>query len=314
MSNLVVALDAEEIRDALAHVSSAYSLGKNSKSGALVVLESSLDQDCSVALQGRQHSSDGSWIDIESCTVTAGAANTLRVGEPWREVRVHAQCSVSPSSGSLNAWMSTGDLSAVTGTVTANVSSDATRDNGTVDALQAVHDNLNLNANLQVGDSDVDSSNPVPVKTRGDTIVLNPTVTAGAYAAGDAVGGKMEVANAARESGGGGVVKSVCIIDDAGNDFEGEIWIFNDDIAEVADNAAWSTVAEADLHKLAGVICTNDSEQGWLAAATPSTITIERALRYDCVATSLYVQLVDRTGATFSAVDDVTIILGLLQD
>lgn len=179
---------------------------------------------------------------------------------------------------------------------------------------QATHDNLNANANMQVGDADVSLTNPVTIRSRGDTVVLNPTVTAGAYTAGDAVGGKMEVANAARESGGGGVIKSMCIVDDNGQDSDMELWVFNDDITAVADNAAWSTVAEADLHKLAGVICTKDSGQGWLAAGTPSTVTVECALRYDCAATSLTVELVDRSGGTLAATDDITIILGLLQD
>lgn len=58
--------------------------------------------------------------------------------------------------------------------------------NGSVEVLQAVHDYLNLNANLQVGDSDVSATNPVPVtgtvntdsSVEGPFKVTGETVTA----------------------------------------------------------------------------------------------------------------------------------------
>lgn len=55
----------------------------------------------------------------------------------------------------------------VTNTVTVTATDldirDLTSASDSVEVLQATHDNLNLNANLQVGDADVTSSNPVPV-------------------------------------------------------------------------------------------------------------------------------------------------------
>jgi len=39
-----------------------------------------------------------------------------------------------------------------------------------VEVLQATHDNLNANANLQIGDADVSGSNPVPVALTGDQV------------------------------------------------------------------------------------------------------------------------------------------------
>ena len=151
------------------------------------------------------------------------------------------------------------------------------------------------------------------VAVSGDTISQTPTVTAGAYAADDAVGGLLTFANAARVSGGGGVVKTVVIIDDAGQDAELELWLFNQTFTAMVDNAPWAP-AEDDLENLVGVISTEDSSQGWLDAGTPSAITIDVATRYDLAGTSLFGQLVTRGTPTFAATDDVTVKVGLLQD
>lgn len=151
------------------------------------------------------------------------------------------------------------------------------------------------------------------VGSPGITISQTPTITAGAYVAGDAVGGLLTFASAARISGGGGVIKTVSVVDDAGQDAELELWLFNQTFTAMTDNAAWAP-SEADLENLVGVISTEDSAQGWLAAGTPSAITIDVATRYDLTGTSLFGQLVTRGAPAFAATDDVTIKVGLLQD
>lgn len=145
----------------------------------------------------------------------------------------------------------------------------------------------------------------------GTTIVVSPTVTAGAYSAGDCVGGVLTFANAARESGGGGVVKDLTIIDDAGQDVEMELWLFSVTFTSPGDNAAWAAT-EAELHTLLGIITT--SSGAWFATGTPSAAFIECSVRFDLNATSLFGQLVTRGTPTFAATDDVTVILGILQD
>ena len=149
------------------------------------------------------------------------------------------------------------------------------------------------------------------VSTHGKTISLTPAVTAGAYSAGDAVGGLLTFANAARVSAGGGVVKSLILIDDAGQDVVLELWLFKVTFTAIDDNAAWAP-AEADLENLVGIISTADGD--WFAAGTPSAARVECSLRYDLTGTSLFGQLVTRGTPTFAAVDDVTVKIGLLQD
>jgi len=145
----------------------------------------------------------------------------------------------------------------------------------------------------------------------GTTITQTPTVTAGAYTAGDAVGGLLTFANAARVSGGGGVIKNMLIVDDAGQDAELELWLFNQTFTALSDNAPWAP-AEADLENLICILTTSDG--AWFAAGTPSAARVEASQRYDLTGTSMFGRLVTRGTPTFAATDDVTIKIGLLQD
>jgi len=146
----------------------------------------------------------------------------------------------------------------------------------------------------------------------GDEIIISqtPTVTAGAYTAGDAVGGLLTFANAARAAGMGGVAKNLLVIDDAGQDVEMELWLFKQTFTAMADNAPWAP-SEADLRNLVGIISTADG--AWFAAGTPSVARVEPSQGYTCVGTSLFGQLVTRGTPTFAATDDVSAILGLLR-
>lgn len=149
------------------------------------------------------------------------------------------------------------------------------------------------------------------VGSPGISISQTPTITGGAYAANDAVGGLLTFANAARVTGGGGVIKDVILLDDAGQDAEVELWLFNATFTAMTDNAPWAP-SEADLRKLVAIITTSDG--AWFAAGTPSAARIEVSQRYDLTGTSLFGQLVTRGTPTFVATDDVTVIIGLLQD
>ncbi len=175
------------------------------------------------------------------------------------------------------------------------------------DIFNAVYDNT-LRA-LKITGS---SGSSTQITSSGTSISLTPTVTAGTYTSGDAVGGLLTFENAALVSGGGGVIKSAVIVDDAGQDAELELWLFNSSFTPMDDNAPWEP-SESDLRKLIAVIRSDNGT--WFAAGTPSALVVEVSQRYDVVGTSLFGQLVNRTnGTTFNATDDVTITIGLLQD
>jgi hypothetical protein len=59
-----------------------------------------------------------------------------------------------------------------------DISLDAASDS--VEVKQASHDDLNANANLQVGDADVSNSNPVPISDGGGVITVDGSVTVSA--------------------------------------------------------------------------------------------------------------------------------------
>lgn len=145
----------------------------------------------------------------------------------------------------------------------------------------------------------------------GIIISQTPTITAGAYSINDAVGGLLTFANAARVSAGGGIIKNVLIIDDAGQDAALELWLFSQTFTAMADNAAWAP-SEADLENLICIIPSSDG--AWFAAGTPSVTAIESSQRFNLTGTSLFGQLVTRGTPTFSATDDLTIKAALLQD
>ena len=146
---------------------------------------------------------------------------------------------------------------------------------------------------------------------KGTTISQTPTVTAGAYAANDAVGGLLTFANAVRNSGGGGIVKSMIILDDAGQDAALELWLFSETFTAIADNAAFD-ISQADLRNLVAIIATADG--AYFASGTESAARVEASQRYDLAGTSLFGQLVTRGTPTYAATDDVTVILEVLYD
>ncbi len=149
----------------------------------------------------------------------------------------------------------------------------------------------------------------------GESIAISqtPTVTAGAYSANDVVGGLLTFANAGRVASGSGVIKSVVILDDAGQDAATELWLFDRTFTPIADNGAWDP-SQADLRFLIAVISTADGS--WFAAGTESAARVEVSQSYNLAAagTSLFGQLVTRGTPTYSATDDVTVIVQLLQD
>lgn len=141
--------------------------------------------------------------------------------------------------------------------------------------------------------------------------IANPTSDTNIYAAGDCVGGVLEFANAARAAGMGGVIKDVLIIDDAGQDAQMELWLFDQTITEIGDNDPW-VCTEAELHNLVAIISTVDGS--WFATGTPSVNVVEVSQQYTCVGTSLFGQLVNRVGTPTYGATDISVKLGLLQD
>lgn len=146
----------------------------------------------------------------------------------------------------------------------------------------------------------------IPVAGAGYELAQTPTVSLAAYTANDAVGGKLTFALAGRVAGDPGTLVDVVLVDDAGEDEEFELWLFNDDFTAEGDADEW-TPSQADLRKLIGVIST--SGQSWKAAGTPSVCSFTAIRQYILVGTSIYGQTVTRGTPDFAATDDLTWII-----
>lgn len=124
-----------------------------------------------------------------------------------------------------------------------------------------------------------------------------PGIVAAAYAAGDQMGTIITIANAARVTGGGGVITSVLWHDN--DDAVGAIDVvfFNDTLTLAADNAAFS-ISDADARK-AVFVANLAVNQDWALNRFMQLSGI--AAPYFCTATSLYAAVICRTAFTVAA-------------
>ena len=125
-------------------------------------------------------------------------------------------------------------------------------------------------------------------------IVLQPTITAGAYAAGDALGGLLTFANAARVAGSSGRIVKVVIVDDDLQLAPIDIVFFNQTFTNTADNAPFDP-SDADLENCIGYV--DVAATDYAAFADNSVACKASGLRmpfdYDLVGTSLFAQMVE---------------------
>jgi hypothetical protein len=158
--------------------------------------------------------------------------------------------------------------------------------------------------------------------TRTVTVKQTPTVTAGGYTSGDAVGGLLTFANAVRADGSAGSsadansgeIRTVVIHDKAvGNTSTTyELWLFNATFTADADNDAF-TISDADSLLCVGVIPVTD------VRASASNLVLTKTsvgLSFNIPSgTSLFGQLVCKgTAPTYGAVSDVQIDVVIAQD
>ena len=144
-------------------------------------------------------------------------------------------------------------------------------------------------------------------------VAVTPVITAGAYHAKDAVGGRLEFMNAVRVSGGSGVLHAVTIID---NDSEAAaLWLvlFNQAFVASADNAAFDP-SDADLLNCIGAI--NIGTADYVAFNDNSVAQVRSTgLPFKLTGTTtLYGQLMCVATPTYTAVNDLTVKVHILQD
>jgi hypothetical protein len=143
-------------------------------------------------------------------------------------------------------------------------------------------------------------------------ITVTPTITAGAYSAGDAIGGLLEFENAASVYQQSGIIRNVVITDRAKQSVAMNLWLFNRSFTPTVDNAAF-TPTDADLDNCIGVI--NFVAANWFPAAASSVATTTALIPpfyfklQDPGDASLYGQLVAVGTPTYAATNDLSITL-----
>lgn len=145
----------------------------------------------------------------------------------------------------------------------------------------------------------------------GIVIAQTPTISAGAYSALDAVGGKLTFANAAPVANGKGVINSVTIIDDDKESAALELWLFSQDFTNTADNAAFDP-SDADLENCIGVI--EISTAHYKTANDNGVATVPYVgIEFQCTngGTSIYGQLKCTATPSYTATTDLTVKLGI---
>jgi len=150
--------------------------------------------------------------------------------------------------------------------------------------------------------------------TKTKTIAQQPTVTAGAYSANDAVGGLLTFANACEKGRRSGIVQSVVIIDEAKQSVALELHLYNRTFTPTADNAAVDPT-DADLANYVGSVKIATGDYTDFADNSAATVATS-GLGFELVSggTSLFGQLVTRGTPTYAATDDVTVKIVILQD
>jgi nucleotide-binding universal stress UspA family protein len=155
---------------------------------------------------------------------------------------------------------------------------------------------------------------------RAWTISVVPTITAGGYTAGDLLGGEQTLTNAARWSGGSGILTGISMSaeDDSGDGWganDVEVIIFKSNPAGTyADNAALSgtNFSDADATLILGsVLLDTVSLLGNVSVSYARNVNIP----YVCVgSTNLYAVAINRGAVTPEATDALQFTYHLIRD
>jgi hypothetical protein len=155
------------------------------------------------------------------------------------------------------------------------------------------------------------TTQPAPVRVQ-----LNPTISAGAaYAAGDALGGRLAFEGVVNAAGGGGTITKVVISDRDGENPPIDLVLFDQPFTATADNAAFDP-SDADLDNCLGYIDIAATDYATFndnaVAAKASGLRMPFDFRLAAGASRLMGQMVIREAITFTAIDDIAITLTVI--
>lgn len=132
-----------------------------------------------------------------------------------------------------------------------------------------------------------------------------PTITAGAYTTGKALGGLLTFTGVS--AGGTGLIRSVSLTDKANQKIAIDILLFNQSFTATADGSTIA-ISAADLVNMVGVISLAAGDY-ISAAASTNAIATKYNINLACNSSdnNLYGQLVIRGSATYASTSDIKV-------
>lgn len=174
---------------------------------------------------------------------------------------------------------------------------------------------VNINNTPLPIDGTVVISNDVQIT--GSTYVCEstPTIDTAAYASGDLIGDKIELTNAARTAAGSGIIQSISIIDDDGEEAAMDVLFFDTDPTNTTftDNDPVD-IDEADLENYIGHASVASADYSSFASNSAASVQ-NVGIPFDLASgTSIWAVIVSRGTPTYTATDDLTLRVGILRD
>jgi len=154
---------------------------------------------------------------------------------------------------------------------------------------------------------------PAIVATPQLPITVTPTISTGAYAAGDALGGLMSFASAVLGTAGSGAITKVVIIDDDDELAPIDIVFFSTSFTPTADNNPFAP-SDADMQNCIGYVDVAATDYASFVnnCVAAKTSGLRMPFPYKLSAgTALYAQMVIREAHTYTATDDITVKLAV---
>lgn len=138
---------------------------------------------------------------------------------------------------------------------------------------------------------------------------LTPTINTSAYTAGDELGTLMTLTGAARYTGGGGIVRSIVILDKTQAQRSAiDVAFFNQSISVAGNNSPFAP-SDATMLNFLGLVAvaTGDYNTAWAGTPTNSAATKLVEFPYVCAATDLFALLVVRGTPTYTGATDIVV-------
>lgn len=165
---------------------------------------------------------------------------------------------------------------------------------------------------LRAYDSSKDAGITLPMGKQ-TVVAAQPTVTAGAYATGNDVGGKITLAGAVNAVPASGLLQKVAVKFKSAQTAPFDVVIFDADPTSttITDKTAFS-VAVADFQKVQGVVHVTDcTTLGTVSYCIASGLALPLK---PSTGTTLYAAIVTRGTPTFASTSDVSIAFAFIVD